>query len=81
VRNTQIMHSALTAHVTQYTLARPGFLGGTLAMLNRQVTEQAAMIAYNDDFKLMMILTLCLIPCVFLLRTVPARQGEPVVIE
>jgi len=32
------------------------------------VTEQATMIAYNDDFKLMMILSLAAIPLVLLLR-------------
>jgi hypothetical protein len=32
------------------------------------------MIAYNDDFKLMMILTICVIPFAFLLRDVQQRQ-------
>jgi DHA2 family multidrug resistance protein len=66
-RNTQVMHSALAAHLTRYG-AQAGAVGGNLALLNRQVTEQAAMIAYNDDFKLMLIVTICVIPFVFLLR-------------
>ena len=81
VRNTQIMHSALAAHVTAYAGARSGSVDSDLLTLNQQVTEQAAMIAYNDDFKLMMILTICLIPFVFLLRAVPAHKGESVVME
>jgi DHA2 family multidrug resistance protein len=44
------------------------------------VTEQAAMIAYNNDFKLMMLLSMAAIPLVFLLRK--TRGGvAPVNIE
>jgi DHA2 family multidrug resistance protein len=32
------------------------------------VNQQALMISYIDDFKLMMIVTLCAIPLAFLLR-------------
>jgi DHA2 family multidrug resistance protein len=39
-----------------------------LAGLNASVTEQASMIAYNNNFKLMMLLSLAAIPLVFLLR-------------
>jgi DHA2 family multidrug resistance protein len=72
-RNTQVMHSALAAHLTRYG-AQAGAVGGNLALLNRQVTEQAAMIAYNDDFKLMLIVTICVIPFVFLLRDVHRQK-------
>jgi MFS transporter, DHA2 family, multidrug resistance protein len=52
----------------------------TLAGLNATVTEQAAMIAYNNDFKLMMVLSLAAIPMVLLLRK--ARGSvEPVHVE
>ena len=48
----------------------------------RASPEQAAMIAYNDDFKLMMVLTLCAIPFVVLLRSTKPQPGtEPVVME
>ena len=86
-RNTQMMHSRLAEQITPYGDARHSD-GSTaltthgLAMLNQGVTDQAAMIAYNNDFKLMMVLTLCVIPLVVLLRT--GRQNnraEPVVIE
>ncbi|HEV2219522.1 MAG TPA: DHA2 family efflux MFS transporter permease subunit [Casimicrobiaceae bacterium] len=86
-RNTQAMHSSLAGHVTPYgdlmhlQSAATATAQG-LAMLDRVVTRQAAMIAYNDDFKLMMLLTLGAIPLVVLLRSGSSRKGvEPVVIE
>jgi DHA2 family multidrug resistance protein len=45
------------------------------------VTEQASMIAYNDDFKLMMILTICVIPFAFLLRDVQRQKNVAMVME
>jgi DHA2 family multidrug resistance protein len=51
-----------------------------LAMLNAQVQAQAAFIAYIDDFKLMMFVTLAVIPLLALMRKprqpVPAAVGE-----
>ena len=79
-RNTQVMHSALAAHLTRYG-AQAGPVGGNLALLNRQVTEQAAMIAYNDDFKLMLIVTICVIPFVFLLRDVHRQKHVALGVE
>jgi MFS transporter, DHA2 family, multidrug resistance protein len=74
VRNTQIMHSRLAEHVTPYsdglTSLSPGLPTlSQLAGLNATVTQQAAMIAYNNDFKLMLILTVAAIPLVALLRS------------
>ncbi|MET0988836.1 MAG: DHA2 family efflux MFS transporter permease subunit [Steroidobacteraceae bacterium] len=76
VRNTQIMHARLAEHVTPFadplsTHATQVMVpGGSLAALNAEVTRQAAMIAYDNDFKLVMILTLCTAPLVVLLRPV-----------
>jgi DHA2 family multidrug resistance protein len=74
-RNTQIMHATLSEHVTRYNpLVRAQLPGGgppglhMLGGLNATVTQQAAMIAYNDDFKLTMVLSLAAIPLLFLLR-------------
>jgi MFS transporter, DHA2 family, multidrug resistance protein len=39
------------------------------AMLDEIVTQQAAMIAYLNDFKLLMVLTLAMIPLVLIIRT------------
>src|SRR5271156_4217391 len=85
-RNTQIMHSTLGEHMTRYSpVLRAQLPNGppslhTLAALNATVTEQGSMIAYNNDFKLMMVLSLAAIPLVVLLRK--ARGSvEPVHIE
>ena len=86
-RNTQIMHTRLAAHILpwggQIQLPAPfSFTAPAgLAALNAAVTRQAQMIAYNDDFKLMFVMTLALIPLVLLLRPARARPREPAVME
>jgi DHA2 family multidrug resistance protein len=73
-RNTEIVHATLVGHLTPYSaLVRAQMPQGIadlrqLAALNAQVTQQAAMVAYDDDFKLMMWLALAAIPAVLLLR-------------
>ena len=77
--------SDLVSKLTPYSQNLDSLLGGstdltgTLAQLNAQVQTQAAMIAYIDDFKLMMFLTLAAIPLIFLLRKPgsPAAAGAP----
>jgi MFS transporter, DHA2 family, multidrug resistance protein len=90
-RNTQISHASLTEHLTPFSsLLRSQMPGNRdlhgLSALNAQITEQAAMIAYNDDFKMMMWLTIAAIPLVLLLRKPGAarsdeRVPEPVAVE
>ncbi|MBV8804956.1 MAG: DHA2 family efflux MFS transporter permease subunit [Sinobacteraceae bacterium] len=84
-RNTQMMHARLGENITAYLNPwHPGIAASTqsMAMLNQTVTSQAAMIAYNNNFKLMTILTLCTIPLVLLLRKPSAQaHAEPVVVE
>jgi MFS transporter, DHA2 family, multidrug resistance protein len=85
-RNTQIMHATLGEHVSRYSsVLRAQMADGApslraLAGLNAAVTEQAAMIAYNNDFRLMMMLSLAAIPLVFLLRKATG-SAPPVSIE
>ena len=85
-RNTQIMHATLGEHVSRYSsVLRAQMPGGTaslhsMAGLNATVTEQAAMIAYNNDFQLMMVLSLAAIPMVLLLRKA-SGSAAPVHIE
>lgn len=73
-RNTQYMHARLAEHVTPYDFAtrnHPMFDVSSIAGLRAMdglVSEQAAMIAYNNDFKLLFMLTLAMLPLVFLLR-------------
>ncbi|MBN9280510.1 MAG: MFS transporter, partial [Hyphomicrobium sp.] len=76
-RNTQIMHSQLSEHITPFngalrepgvaTLWNLGSEAGRLA-LNTEITRQANSIAYGNDFRLMMIMALIAMPFIFLLR-------------
>jgi DHA2 family multidrug resistance protein len=85
-RNTQILHASLAEHVTPYddglrsAMAGLAADGRGLAGLNETVTRQAAMIAYGNDFKLMMVLTLASIPLVLLLRAARAPKGTPAMV-
>ena len=45
------------------------------AILDQIVTQQAAMIAYLNDFKLLMILTLATIPLVLIIRVAKRAPG------
>ncbi|BCH26580.1 EmrB/QacA family drug resistance transporter [Mesorhizobium sp. L-8-10] len=85
-RNTQINHAELAQAITPFNpnlwASSPSAAGGdpaALTQLNGLVTQQALMISYVDDFKLMMIVTLCAMPLVFLLRKprAPAQGGAP----
>lgn len=76
-RNIQTSHVELGERITGFSLSSIdpsiasaiGAAGQTVtAMMNAEVTRQAAMIAYLDNFKLMMILTLLAIPLVVLLK-------------
>ncbi len=86
-RNTQIMHATLGEHVNRYNpLLRAQVSAGapslrSLAGLNATVTEQAAMIAYNNDFKLMMLLALVAMPLVLLLRKGRGDKAAPAHME
>ncbi|MES2364933.1 MAG: DHA2 family efflux MFS transporter permease subunit [Pseudomonadota bacterium] len=87
-RGTQTMHSRLAEQVTPFGSVLHALphealsTSGGLAQLNQLVSNQAAMIAYNNDFKMMMILTVCAIPLIMLLKTAQATKGaEPMVME
>jgi DHA2 family multidrug resistance protein len=76
-RNTQANHAALGAHATPFNQALlwPGVdtvwnldTASGLAALNGEVTRQAALIAYLDDFTLMMYVILAALPLLLLLR-------------
>jgi len=93
-RSTQINHQTLSAHMTPYNQAMQLSPLSTrmslhnphdLTLLNGLVTKQAAMIGFNNDFKLMMIISLAAIPLVLLMRPPKARQkgdaGQPAIAE
>lgn len=48
-----------------------------LARLNAEITRQAGMLGYIDDFKLMSILCLLAVPLVLLMTSPPARKLAP----
>ena len=81
-QNTQIVHSRLIEHLRpDNPLAQAPFLPphfdlttpSGIAALNHEVTRQAAMIGYIDDFALMLIVILASLPLLLLVR-VPSRQ-------
>jgi DHA2 family multidrug resistance protein len=83
--NTQINHAEIANHVTAFS--RPfqaaevlrfwnPFTASGQAALNDEVTRQASMIAYIDDFKLLMVIAFLAMPMVFILRK-PARSAAP----
>ena len=51
-----------------------------MAMLDAEINRQALMIAYIDDFRLMMLVTLASLPLVLLLRKAKPHAGGPPVI-
>jgi DHA2 family multidrug resistance protein len=76
-RNTQIMHASMTESVTPFSdLARQPQIASHwnlsslqgLAALNGEITRQAQIIAFNNDFLLMTWVTLAAMPLLLLLR-------------
>ncbi|MGA8759184.1 MAG: DHA2 family efflux MFS transporter permease subunit [Stellaceae bacterium] len=81
-QNTQIVHSRLMEHLrpdnplaqapllpAPFSLTNPA----GIAALNQEVTRQAAMISYLDDFMLMLLVILASLPLLLLVRA-PRRQ-------
>jgi DHA2 family multidrug resistance protein len=88
VRNTVIAHAALTERVTESNaawhnpaVAKAYDLGtaGGAALLDSAITQQAAMIAYIDDFWLMLFLTVAVMPLLLLIR--PTKNTSNAEIE
>lgn len=78
-RDTQMFHARLAERITPF-----GHPAGQppLALLDAEVNRQAAMLAYGNDFKLMLVLSLCAVPLVLLLRSGRrAPAAEPAVLE
>ena len=93
--NIQVNHAGLAAQISLFNpnlsvlglspalLATPAG-AQTLAQLNGLITQQAAMVAYLDDFRAMFVITLCALPLLLLLRQKkgstpsgdPARQAQ-----
>jgi MFS transporter, DHA2 family, multidrug resistance protein len=75
--NTQVNHANLATYVTPYNPAMRAmasghamhpFSDGGLTAIDGMITQQATIIGFMDDFKLMMIMSLAVMPLVFLLK-------------
>src|SRR5437762_2287938 len=84
VENTQIVHSRLVEHLRpDNPLAQAPYLAAPyrltppagIAALNAEVTRQSAMVAYIDDFKLMMLIVILAAPLILLLRKPRAARA------
>jgi DHA2 family multidrug resistance protein len=79
--NTQINHALIAGEVSPFDRAlqtgavarfwNPGSMHGA-AMLNEQITRQARIIGYIDNFKLMLILAIVVLPLLLLTRPSPS---------
>jgi len=82
--NTQVNHAVIAARITPFDRGlqsgsaahfwNPDTLSG-VATLYEEITRQANIIAYVDDFKLMLILALVALPLVLLIRPTARRQS------
>lgn len=86
-RNVQISHEDLVSHVTSSSLPnfdpssvdRLGSLGdAAMQLMDLEINRQAAMIAYLDDFKLMMFLVIIVSPLILLLKPTKQKSGQTV---
>lgn len=84
-QRTQANHAAFSDYINPFSLAlrqaaETGILDVSspqgLAVVNGELTRQAATLAYLQDFRLMMFLTLAVMPLIVLLRP-PVRVSAP----
>jgi DHA2 family multidrug resistance protein len=87
-RNIQVNHTELSTYINPYNpnlwAASPSAASGdptALSQMDGMVNMQAQMISYNNDFKLLMLMTLAAVPFVILLRKPKAAPagGAPAV--
>jgi MFS transporter, DHA2 family, multidrug resistance protein len=83
-QSTQIMHAQIAANVTPFNHSLQS--GGAylwwnvanphgIAALNVEVTRQAAIIAYINDFKLLFVVSLLMLPLLLMMRGPKAKSG------
>lgn len=84
--NIQTSHADLAAHVTPFNIPgvdvssidRLGEIGaGALAAIDGMINQQAAMIAYLDDFWLMAVTVTCFVPLVLLMKNPKGMASAP----
>ncbi|CAN5152467.1 DHA2 family efflux MFS transporter permease subunit [soil metagenome] len=87
VANTQRMHASLADRVIPSDATVAADLGsrlnlpGGLEMLNAEITRQATMVAYIDDFKLMLIITIACMPMLLFMRRPKTIARRPAHVE
>jgi len=80
VANAQKMHASLASNVDPSSPVLRADIPGMLAsipgleQLNNEITRQATMVAYVDDFRLMFVITLACMPMLLLMKK-PQRAG------
>src|SRR4051812_10592825 len=89
VRMTQAAHADMAQHINQHTLATisstqietaiPTAGPLALAIINGEITRQALFIAYLDDFKLMMWVTVVILPLLFFMKRGNKADETPLV--
>ena len=79
---TTLMHARLAEHITPFNnaLQQAGSMLSTAtdqgrALLDAMLTQQATVIAYDNTFKLLMVLTLIALPLVLVIGSSRAKQG------
>jgi DHA2 family multidrug resistance protein len=85
VANTQTMHASLAAKVIASDAVVRADLPATfnpattagIVGLNAEITRQASMVAYVDDFRLMLIITIACMPMLLLMRKPVSVGREP----
>ncbi len=91
-QNMQVNHASIAAYITPFNrmLHMPAvlehlspFTRAGRAALDSMITAQATMIGYIDNFKLMMLMSIAVMPLVFLLRrsAQPAKVDHSAVME
>ncbi|HZL00382.1 MAG TPA: DHA2 family efflux MFS transporter permease subunit [Caulobacteraceae bacterium] len=84
-QNTQVVHSTLAGRIVPgdptVAASLPAMMNPAnpagLAALNGEITRQSAMVAYIDDFKVMLILTLAVMPLLLFMRTPALKPDMP----
>ena len=88
--NVQVAHSTIAAHMSlDNPLVRQALHRGNELVLGRQtvdslndvINRQASMIAYLDDFRLLALAVLAMIPLLFVMRRARPVAGRPVIVE
>ncbi len=89
VRNTQVNHAEIVAHVTavNHALENPAIAhfwnpltAAGRAALDAVITVQAQIIAYVDDYKLLMIATLAVLPLLVVFKRPGGAKAAPAVV-